>query len=35
MEDAINLVVLGRAARNRSKIKVRQPLGRYAGLGPA
>lgn len=26
MEDAINLVVLGRAARNRSKIKVRQPL---------
>ena len=28
MEDAIRLVVLGRAARNRSKIKVRQPLAR-------
>ncbi len=26
MEDAINLVTLGRAARNRTKIKVRQPL---------
>jgi len=26
MSDAINLVVLGRAARNRSRIKVRQPL---------
>jgi isoleucyl-tRNA synthetase len=27
MEDAINLVTLGRSARNRTKIKVRQPLG--------
>ncbi|MEA1996449.1 MAG: isoleucine--tRNA ligase [Gemmatimonadota bacterium] len=28
MADAVKLVVLGRAARNRSRIKVRQPLGR-------
>ena len=27
MEDAVQLVTLGRAARNRSQIKVRQPLG--------
>jgi isoleucyl-tRNA synthetase len=26
MADAVNLVILGRAARNRSRIKVRQPL---------
>ncbi|HUU27856.1 MAG TPA: isoleucine--tRNA ligase [archaeon] len=34
IQDSIKLVVLGRAARNRSRIKVRQPLGRMMVATP-